>query len=110
MKISPAEGGLRILNGDNQRISLTLTFSSPRFFGKENLASNSSRIFGWLDLIIFFWGGGGGWYSRQSEDSLWYVLPAYRRKRSSANQKVQPNMFLKTLFFMLYYLMLSRNF
>ena len=41
--------------------------------------------------------------------SLWYVVPAYRRQRSSANE-VQPNMFLKILFFVLYYLMLSGNF
>ena len=41
--------------------------------------------------------------------SLWYVVPAYRRQRSSAN-KVQPNMFLNTLFLVLYYLILSGNF
>ena len=51
----------------------------------------------------------GGRASLFVQCSLWYVVPAYRRQRSSAN-KVQPNMFWNTLFFVLYYLILSGNF
>ena len=82
-------------DGDRQRIFLGLKFFIPsRKFGKYFL--------GWLDF---------------SRDFFFYIQNNLKISRSacisrlhSSSNKVQPNLLLKTLFFMLNNLMLSRNF
>ena len=79
------------MRGFRFRLSLTIGTQANSVFysGHENVPGRRASLF--------------------VQCSLCYVVPAYRRQRSSAN-KVQPNMFLNTLFFVLYYLILSGNF